>query len=686
MNRMKIPFPAGIKRFTPTFVRLPATLAMMLMLASSATTAAEPDQNPAEPVAAEQAAATDEPATTPPEAAADEPATEPASETGKAPDSNDDSTGAANDAEDRPTDEKAAARTSDRARADDPVARAEAAKIREEALGGIRNRPLSPAGYPKIEHDGYFRLRMDGFYRPHLGTTAYDNRTQKAYNSSAYPSPITENYINKDRLSQEDWLSSMNIRFRWIPTIHVMKNIAIVAQFDVLDNLILGSTPDSDADRPDAPLSIFARSQAVPDESVKVKQAYMIWSPFNPDNTKDFLLSISAGRMARHWGLGTMDNDGGDIDADFGTYVDRVNVLARYWNVYLELGFGWTATGATSATDIQAYGQPYDLTNSDNVFDFTASIFQKPMTMAGRLQRADRLVSGKPVFDWGVYVRYRWQKTDSKQKMDDALAVTPEADYDGYELEERDAWTVSPNLWMKFEWKHSSKERLRLEVEANGMFGHIGRTPRFRFDSTLDQWLEDGHQSLDIRSWAVAFEGEYQWGPVNVGLLVGAASGTDADYWGWRDRNNVATNKDLKTLSSHYFNPDYHVDELLFRQVIGTVTNSFYVKPWFMYDFFESRKDALALGLGILYGQAIETRATPGNDAPLGLEIDVNLLYENAGVFYVGVTWATLVPFDGLDLATDYGCTALNQNGRCQDSRIDSSWAMSLRGVFGVRF
>jgi uncharacterized protein (TIGR04551 family) len=568
------------------------------------------------------------------------------------------------------------------------VEKLEAQKAWEEAVQSIPNRPIPEKGFPWIEHNGYFRLRMDGFYRANLGTSAYDDQLQKTLNSSAVPPPITGNYINKGKYSSEQWISSMNMRFRYAPTLHVMKNMAIVSQFDILDNMVLGSTPDFDPDRPDAPLPFFARSQIPSEDSVRVKQAYMVWSPWNPDNTKDFLFSISAGRMARQWGLGIMENDGENLDADFGTYVDRANVLLRYWNVYLELGFGWTATGATSANAVESYGQPYDLTNSDNVYDFTVAIFQKPLTASGRLERASRLVRGKPVFDWGVYLKYRWQKNDAKQTMDGDFTTTTTPDYDNYALENRSAWSISPDIWLKLEWKRTSKERLRVELEASGVFGRIDKSPRFSLNSDGD-WVADGYQELNIRSWAVALEAEYQWGAVNVGLKTGVASGTDAEYWGWQDQNNVATSKNLKSLNSFYFHPDYRIDELLFRQTIGTVTNAFYIKPWFMYDFFESRKDSLAVGAGFIYGRALEAKATPGNSSDLGIEVDVNLLYETAGMFFAGITWATLVPFGGMDLAKDYGCNSFDADGSCRTARaevLDANWAMSIRGVFGVRF
>src|SRR5262249_21359661 len=38
------------------------------------------------------------------------------------------------------------------------------------------------------------------------------------------------------------------------------------------------------------------------------------------------------------------------------------------------------------------------------------------------------------------------------------------------------------------------------------------------------------------------------------------------------------------TISNFYFDPDYHIDQILFRHIIGTVTNAVYVKPTFIWE------------------------------------------------------------------------------------------------------
>ena len=46
--------------------------------------------------------------------------------------------------------------------------------------------------------------------------------------------------------------SSANLRFRINPELHVSDNLRIISQIDLLDNLVLGSTPDGYANQPTA--------------------------------------------------------------------------------------------------------------------------------------------------------------------------------------------------------------------------------------------------------------------------------------------------------------------------------------------------------------------------------------------------------------------------------------------------
>ena len=187
---------------------------------------------------------------------------------------------------------------------------------------------------------------------------------------------------------------------------------------------------------------------------------------------------------------------------------------------------------------------------------------------------------------------------------------------------------------------------------------------------------------MDIRSFGAAFQSEYSQrlgtGVISTGLDLGFATGDTAEYFGFLDHTNFADPKvHNPLLASFLFNPDFRVDQLLFRQVIGTVTNAVYFKPWVQYDLFESEKDALAGRLDILYGRALEPAATPGNSTSLGVETNLKVFYEDKGLFYAGIEWAMLWPLAGLDLVPTF-----------QDAGVSytSRWSTSVRARVGVQF
>ena len=545
--------------------------------------------------------------------------------------------------------------------------------------------------YPWFEHHGYFRLRIDGYWRAHLGTDAQADG--KTVDTSAFKPPLSANAKNDRR--GEDWIAGANMRLRWAPTLHVAKSLSIHTEVDILDNLMLGSTPDSNANRADSPLSVFSRSQAPASASnsgkdpVTVKQAYVVWTPVDPKDEKAFLLQFSGGRMARNWGLGMVENSGQDLDADFGTYQDRVNLLTRIGGMYAELGYTWAATGPTTADPSQPYGEPHDLASSDNVFDVSLALFKRPDSDAERQARFRRLVvQNKPVVDGGLYLTFRKQDLDVQTTSYSATTTTTATTaYDSVVLEKRGAWMLTPDVWLKLEWKPSLKENVRIELEAAGVFGHIDNVPRFKYDGVQALWVRSGQAPLDILSFGGVLEGEYTRGPISTGLYAGFATGTDAPYFGYADQNNVTTNKTLGSLKSFYFHPDYRVDQLLFRHVLGTVTDAWYVKPFVQYDLFEGEQDALAGRLEIMYARALQKNATPGRDPNLGVEIDVKLFYEEKGSFFAGLDWGILFPLKGLNMPADYGCTpdAAGNPVDCHNAR-SARWSMSIRGRFGVMF
>lgn len=550
--------------------------------------------------------------------------------------------------------------------------------------------------YPWIEHHGYLRIRADGFYKAHLGTEYVKTTVQKTIHTSGFYPPLTDNAANSASVNKtqvgpqsENWIAGANMRFRYEPTLHINESLRIHAQFDVLDNLLLGSTPDYNPVRPDAPLTLFSHTQAPVEggrnslrDAIAVKQAYLSWDIIG--SSEAHLLTFSAGRMSRHWGLGIVENGGTDLDSDFGTYVDRVTLLGgfslseTFGRLYFELGYGWVATGPTSLGVAQPYGEPHDLSNKDNVTEVTFAVFKRPLTQTEQEARfQEKVVKNKPVVDFGAYLIWRRQELDVSYSSAQAYQTgtidpsVPNGGYDKIQLVPRDAWMLTPDVWIRFEWVPAQHRRIRIEAEAAAVIGHIGQVQP-----------DDPTSSMDIRSFGAALESEFVFrlptGVLSFGLDAGIATGDDSDYFGWLDHTNFADPSIRNPrLSSFYFNPDYRPDQLLFRNVIGTVTDAFYFKPWIQYDLFEDEKDALGAKLSIEYARALEARPTPGDDVNLGVETNLSVFYQQNNLFFIGVDWAMLWPFSAFDLIPTF-----------EDAGVykASQWCTAIRGRVGVMF
>ncbi len=164
-----------------------------------------------------------------------------------------------------------------------------------------------------------------------------------------------------------------------------------------------------------------------------------------------------------------------------------------------------------------------------------------------------------------------------------------------------------------------------------------------------------------------------------VGMETGGATGDSAEapgqYLNYRWRFVQQPTGD-KSLNDFHFSPDYHVDQILFRHILGTVTNAVYIKPQAAYWFDLGRTRALGLNGSIIYSMAQVPVSMPGNDVMMGLELDVGAGYRNtAEGFYAGFTWGVLWPL-----------AALNRNMPLYTLAEDASVPQILRIYMGVKF
>src|SRR5262249_32280878 len=116
---------------------------------------------------------------------------------------------------------------------------------------------------PVFEIHGYFRTRAELFqnfslgrhpgdnqnlWAPPVDSTYYTTSTQRAVNLCTNPATNslgTQTCYDKTQ-------SSANLRLRFNPELHISDNLRILSQIDALDNLVLGSTPESYTIKPGA--------------------------------------------------------------------------------------------------------------------------------------------------------------------------------------------------------------------------------------------------------------------------------------------------------------------------------------------------------------------------------------------------------------------------------------------------
>ena len=168
--------------------------------------------------------------------------------------------------------------------------------------------------------DGYFRMRGDQFRRPDLGFADENGEPLLGVGGQpilGLPSPLETNPENTGFFANKGRYSSSNMRLRVEPIFNASENVRVRIQADILDNIVLGSTPasfpevggvgPSDLDVAD----FFGASQVSLGDTIRVKRA---WA-----EAKIPYGEVRFGRMGWHFGTGMLSNDGNGLNSDFAT-------------------------------------------------------------------------------------------------------------------------------------------------------------------------------------------------------------------------------------------------------------------------------------------------------------------------------------------------------------------------------
>ncbi len=513
---------------------------------------------------------------------------------------------------------------------------------------GIRILPLVT-----LESHGSFRLRFNMFSNLDLGLGA-----DPTLNPTCAPATSTSVGAMASLGNVKDTATGANMRFRYEPTLRVGEIAAVHATIDFLDNVILGDSPALDGIA--APMSVFAGSTRSPAagfsglrDAVRIKAAWAEVRLFD-------LVILRGGRMPYKFGLGMVRSDGRDPDADFGDYVDGAFGKIKVGITYLFAGMEFPGEGVVADAPYGYSTRPYDLDQSDDATRWVFGVDSTPETRAELAKATRDLAAGKPVVDWGLYNAITQQKISSERIVSATGGQAGEPGpvglaIDDYTLVPRGAFFWTPSLWTKVRWQPRSDLALRVELEAAMTYGWVDH---------VQSNQDDPRSRKDFLSFGAALEAALDVGSNHIGLLAGVASGGNTlGAWGILDRHIVSTpNQTCYSLSQsevyrtrkihHFvFNRDYRVDSILFREVIGSVTNAFYFKPTYDRVFFKGGDWEVGGGASLLMAFAAIPEGAPGGKRPLGLEPGLDLWARWGQLLTLRADGAMLFPLDGLDRA-----------------------------------
>jgi uncharacterized protein (TIGR04551 family) len=582
---------------------------------------------------------------------------------------------------------------------------------------------------PILELHGYYRLRAELFHNFSLGRI-------DAPGQAIWPMPADNHYVGKGNnvygpaLCTEDeseesggtnddarnarfpcknkTQAGANMRFRLNPELHISDNLRIVSQIDLLDNLVLGSTPEGYSNEPGqnggyravprggyTPLGAFESTQVPPSggrnsfkDSVQVKR---VWAEYlTPVGQLRF------GRMPSHWGLGILANAGDGYDDDYQSTVDRIMFVTglKSLDLYFAAAWDFTNEGPTSESHALPQGQPYDLAQLDDVDQYVFVIVRRKSAELTKLA----LAQGDVVLNAGAYVVHRRQLLAADQAGAAGCAEGPALGCDSEAIGRRyirrgaSAWI--PDLWVQLLYK-----KFRFELEAVTIQGSIENV------GFSDTGMEraPGNEDWKIRQYGLAGEIEQKLveDRLRLKFMSGWASG-DPEASDLSRTNSLSPlpqgfqpQLGDDTISTFRFHPAYRVDLILWRNIMTRVQGAYYFRPSIEYDFVrEENGQRFGGGFAAIWSRATQFIQTPGHERDLGVELNLSLYYQSKdgaqnddpdkmGGFYTMLQYGVLFPMAGLGYQEEEARAIARDLG---GGVPDTSTAQILRWYLGVFF
>jgi uncharacterized protein (TIGR04551 family) len=453
-----------------------------------------------------------------------------------------------------------------------------------------------------------------------------------------------------------------NMRLRLSPQLNLSEDIRVKMSFDVFDNLVLGEPPGSYYGTGLGTSDVFPGTVNPSDGTTlgNTIKARRVWAEVR---NRD-LGELRFGRMPMSWGMGMYYNAGDRLDDDLSTDMDRVMGITKLAGLYFSASYDFTGEGFLDTTGTD--NRPLDQSQLDDVGQFTFSIARRntPEELSAAKERGELVLNG------GVQLSLRNQESIYNPPAVDMMH--PESAAKMSPLQRVNATTRTTDVWGLFRYR-----QLRIEAEFAWVNGGMDKlADRTALATTTAPTT--GSYSINQLGYALQFELRLLNEKLGIYMDHGLATG-DSDVDGLSsDTNYIAQGGTNRTISTFRFHPSYHVDLILWRNIMRQVTGAYYFRPGVSYDFIRSAFGQLAgARLDFIWSRASSFLQTWGNDPNLGIEIDASLYFRSEDGpdlddgFHAMLQYGVLFPMRGLGYLHE-------------DTNL--STAQTLRLVLGVVF
>jgi uncharacterized protein (TIGR04551 family) len=409
--------------------------------------------------------------------------------------------------------------------------------------------------------------------------------------------------------------------------------VGVKARFDVLDNLALGSLPEG--------VPSATTTQRSPADAIRVRR---VWG--------ELLLPVgflTAGRMGTHWGLGMVANGGDCLDCDSGDASDRVAFITPLAGHVWALAYDFSATGPVGGRTLQ--NRTVGLEPSTDVRTVTFAVLNWRSEEARARRRTPDPTTGevKTTVEYGSYLTHRWQDGDVPATYLPASQPLEPLANGGSGIMHRGYQATAIDGWLRLTFPSA-----RVEAELAYLTASVDQASLL--PGVL---LRDPVKSRQIGAVLESDFGKPE-GRFSAGIDAGYASGDPAPGFGVVQPPGAAPTRpgDLDgpqanprrddRIDNFRFHPDYRIDRILFREILGAVTDAVYARPHARVTIASAKSAQLSATTAVIASSAVEATSTPSGKAPLGVEVDPSLVFEMKA-FLAALDYAALFPLAGLD-------------------------------------